>query len=110
MRRAQQAINHFFVGISRAIVDKSVHFLGVWRQTEQIVVQAADKGVAIGRRGGRNAGGFQLRKNELVDRITNPPGIFNLGRVYFAQRTVSPVDAPFGTGANPLAQESLLFG
>ena len=46
-RRSQQRIDEFLVGVRRGVVYETVHFLGQWRQPDQIETYATDKRVRL---------------------------------------------------------------
>ena len=70
--RSQQAVQQFFVGARRRVLDERLHVPGIRRQSQQGEAQAADQGAAIGLRSGPQSGAVQAGEDPAVDRRGQP--------------------------------------
>ncbi len=72
LRRGEQAVDHFVVGVGRVVGDEGGDLFGSRRQAGEVEGGAAQQCDLIGGRGGLDLLGFELGENELVDGIARP--------------------------------------
>ena len=97
----QQAIHEFLVGIRTLVRQEGVHFLGRWRKTNEVEVDAADQGffAGLGRR--RKALLFELGQYKIVNGIAAPRRILHSRNFRPHRFYVGPVlDHTFSRRAN----------
>ena len=90
MRRREQAVDYFLPCFRRCVLDKILKFLHRRRDACDVERDAAQQCGPVGGGVGLKAFGFQLFKNERIDFVLHPTGLFAHGDSGFHHRLNRP--------------------
>ena len=76
MRRCEEAVDDFFVGVRRGVREKRRHVARLGRQAGQIVAGAAEQRLLVGLRGRIHPVPLEIREDETIDRRAAPLRVF----------------------------------
>ena len=105
VRRGEVAVHHALVGVGRSVLEEGLDLGGLGRQAGGVERDAADQGAAIFGGRGREALLFELRQDETVDRIADPRGVLDGGRLGLDGRLEGPVFLPRRAAVDPAFEE-----
>ncbi len=108
--RGEQAVDQRLVSRGTFIFDEPLDLVRRRQQSDQVEIDAANQRRSIGRGRRRQSFGFQPRQNELVDRVTDPGLVFDLGRSLACQGKQRPMAFVLGSLFNPAAQGCHVVG
>ena len=120
VRRFEQPINEFLVGVRSLVIHKRIDFFDSRRQTKQIEIQSPNERDSIRFRRRRDPALLQLGQHKRVDRIANPIVLLHRRRRGIADRLIRPMRAlrfflgsicvgPNAALINPSSQDADLF-
>ena len=79
VRRGEQPIDDLLVGAGRFVGQKGIDLGRRRRQADQVERHAAQQRALVGRRRRRQAGRFEPRQNESIDRRLDPSRVADCG-------------------------------
>ena len=91
MRGGQQFVHELFKRVRRIVREKILHLFGCWRQSDQIIVNAANQRALVRRFVRRHAVFLEPRQNKLIHIVPNPGLILDGGRPAVFDWLESPV-------------------
>ena len=77
-RGREQSVDHLVVSLGRSVGEEGVDLIGGRREPGEVVSGPAEQRRFLGRRGGSEAGRFELRQDEAVDRRSGPRRVLDL--------------------------------
>ena len=105
VRRAQKLVNALLVSVGRRVSQKGIELGGRRRQTGQVEGHPPEQSrfVSFGR--GLQSLGLEARQDEVVDGVARPGVVLHLGCGGPLGRNECPVQFPFRSLINPLADQ-----
>ncbi len=98
VRRGEESLDQFFIGIGSRVGHEGLRFLGGGWEPQQVEAKPTDQSSAVGLGIGREPFLFELRQDERIDGIANPPGPLHCRRRGDSYRLNRPIGGAVAGG------------